>query len=373
MRCKVYASDEGFGPLVRQSAVIEELRALEPGLDVVFQTHAQIENARWILQDVTLVDRYNNISWSKHPDGSPDLTATREALADYPARSEAFIQNELEDFDYDFVISDFVHEAFPVARARGAQSFGLTHFTWDWFFSKQFPRPVRGATLRQWHDNAELADVLYFPPFTPREILNNYARNSREIPLVVRKHKSSLPDGLDHDRFKVLVIDSGGQVLREQMQAAMRSAPALAGEFHFYVSSKLGLAAENVTPIDEKKFLVDHIPHVDLVIGRAGFNTISECIAFRTPMLLLGEARNPEMSENMMNLKHEGLGSFVSLDRFCNSLPTLLPRFVQYEYGDIRQAMRDHEIPTDGARVFAEEILERVQSGGGEHLAQVGS
>ena len=361
MKCKIYATDEGFGPLVRESAVIEEMRALDPDLEIAFQTHAHIEDARWILQDVSLIDRSNNIRWSKHPDGSPDVPRIREFYRDYPKRSEAFIRRELEDFDYDFVISDFVYEAFPVARKMGVPSFGIAHFTWDWFFSKLFPMPMAESTLERMRGFAELADRLYFPPFTPHEILKTYARQAREVPLVVRKHESKLPDGLAGDTFKVLVIDSGSRVLREHMRSALRQVGELADDFHFFVSADLELEADNVTEIHEKEFFIDHIPHVDLVIARAGFNTISECIAFRTPMLLVGEAMNPEMSENMVNLKNEGLGTFVSLDRFTRSLPTLLPHFVKHEYPGILEAMREHEIPTDGARVIAEEILDRVE------------
>ena len=360
MKCKIYATDEGFGPLVRESAVIEEMRALDPDLDIAFQTHAHIEDARWILQDVSLIDRFNNITWSKHPDGSPDVARIRGSFGDYGERSDTFIHRELVDFDYDFVVSDFVYEAFPVARRKGVPSFGIAHFTWDWFFSKLFPMPLGESTLERMRSFAELADVLYFPPFTPREILKTYAHKAREVPLVVRKHETSLPEGLAGDKFKVLVIDSGSRVLREHMRAALQQVPELADDFHFFVSPDVGLEASNVTEIHEKEFFVDHIPHVDLVIARAGFNTISECIAFRTPMLLVGEAMNPEMSENMVNLKNEGLGSFVSLERFTESLPTLLPHFVRHEYQGILQAMRSHEIPTDGARVIAEEILDRV-------------
>ncbi len=369
MRCKIYATDEGFGPLVRQSAVIEEMRALDPSLDIVFQTHAHVDDARWILNDVSLIDRSNNITWSKHPDGSPDVGRIQESFADYRERSEAFIQKELREFDYDFVISDFVYEGFPVARRSGVPSFGIAHFTWDWFFSKLHPMPLSRATLARLRNFAEMADVLYFPPFTPREILDTYAHQVREVPLIVRKHISKLPDGLAGSAFKVLVIDSGSQVLREHLRTALSDVEKMAGDFHFFVTADLGVSGSNVTEIHEKEWIIDHIPHVDLVIARAGFNTISECIAFRTPMLLVGEAMNPEMSENMMNLKHEGLGSFVDLERFTRTLPTLLPHFVEHEYRGILKAMREHEIPTDGARVIAEEILDGIHG----RLAAVGT
>lgn len=364
MKCKVYASDEGFGPLVRESAVMEELRALDPSLEITFQTHKHLDDARWILNGTVshFLDRYNNVEWAKHPDGSPDIPGIRAAFADYEERSDAFIASELRAFDYDFIISDFVSEAFRIGRSAGVPSFGVAHFTWDWFFSKLYPMPLENRLLDRFTRFTRMADALFFPPFTPREILHQYAERAREVPLVVRKHEADIPDGVDSEKFKVMVIDSGSEVLRQHISTALERVPAL-DDFHFFVSAELGVEGPNVTHIRSKEMFIDHIPHVDLVIARAGFNTISECIAFRTPMLLVGEAMNPEMSENMMNLKNEGLGSFVSLDRFTRSLDVLLPHFVDHEYPSILAAMRDHDIPTAGAAVVARQILERVHGG----------
>ncbi len=359
MRAKIYGTDEGFGPLVRQSAVVEQLRAIDPDLHITFQTHRHYEDAKWILRDVELVDRYNNITWSKHPDGSPDLAGIRKAFEDYEERSEAFIARELEDFDYDFVISDFVYEAFPVAHEAGVPVFGIAHFPWDWFFAKLFPPPLGSELLHRFARDTELADVLYFPPLTPREVLHRYATQVQEVPLIVRKHNAELPEDLPEDRFRVLVMGSGSEVLREHVNLALQRVGELE-DFHFFISTAFDLSGDNVTYIKSKEFLVDYIPHVDLVIARAGFNTISECIAFRTPMLLVGEAMNPEMSENMMNVKHEGLGSFVSLEQFARSFNDILPRFIEREYPSILHAMEHHAIATDGARVVAEDILRRV-------------
>jgi uncharacterized protein (TIGR00661 family) len=371
MKCKIYATDEGFGPLVRQSAVIEELRALQPDLDITFQTHGHVADAEWILQDVTLVDRFNNISWSKHPDGSPDVKGIREAFVGYEGRSDAFIERELQDFDYDFVISDFVYEAFPVAREKGVPVFGIAHFPWDWFFAKLFPPPLTTGLLDRFAHHTELADVLYFPPLTPKEVLHRYATQVREVPLIVRKHNAQLPEDLPEDKFRVLVMGSGSQVLKEHVNLALRRVGELE-DMHFFISSEFDLSGDNVTYIRSKEFLIDYIPHVDLVIARAGFNTISECIAFRTPMLLVGEAMNPEMSENMMNVKHEGLGSFVSLEHFARNLNQILPRFREREYPSILHAMQEHQIPTDGARVVAEDILRRVESAATSRLRAYG-
>jgi hypothetical protein len=361
MRCKVYATDEGFGPLVRQSAIIEELLELDPSLEITFQTQRLLTAARTILKGVSFIDRFNNVSWAKLPDGSPDLSVIRETYRDYEERADTFVLEEANTFDYDFVISDFVYEAFEVAALYDVQAFGVAHFTWDWFFSKLFPLPVSTSVLSRWHRSTEHADLLYFPPFTPREILRQYNGRAKQVPLVVRKHGAPEPRRLDSSKFRVMLIDSGSQLLREPIRQALSRVEELT-DFQFLVSASSGIEADNVTQLPASQLFVDYIPHVDLVIARAGFNTISECIAYRTPMLLIGEAMNPEMNENMMNIKSDELGSFISLDVFVRRFNTLLPRFVEHEYRSLLHAMATHEIPTDGARIVAQDILERSAS-----------
>jgi hypothetical protein len=358
MKCKIYATDEGFGPLIRQSAIIDELRLLEPNIDITFQTHRHMDSVGLFLKDVTLVDKENNIRWDKHPDGSPDVPAIKRFLSDYEDRSDRFIREELDVFDYDFIISDFVYEAFPVAQQKMVPVYGVAHFTWDWFFSKLYPLPVTNGLLERLTSYANMADVLYFPPFTPREILRQYP-SAKEVPLVVRKNESAIPGDLDVTKFNVLIIDSGSEVLMGHMKQALKNISELT-DFHFFLSADLGVVGDNVTKISKKELFIDYIPHVDLVIARAGFNTISECIAFRTPILLVGEVVNPEISENMMNVKHEGLGSFISLEKFTGHFNKMLPHFVKYEFPSVLQAVRSHEISSDGAKVIAQDILNRV-------------
>ena len=102
-------------------------------------------------------------------------------------------------------------------------------------------------------------------------------------------------------------------------------------DFRFFVSCRFNSSSDNIVSIGLGELFLDYIGRMDLVIGRAGFNTISECISLRTPMLLLSEAMNPEMNENIINIKKEGLGSFISTRQFTDELPTLLPRFLKGE------------------------------------------
>jgi uncharacterized protein (TIGR00661 family) len=354
-RCKVYLSDEGFGHIVRQRAVVEELMRVLPSTLVTVQTSVQAETAQRYIECDHFIRRFNNILWDKQPNGSPDLTAITKRFSSYLETSNDYIKSELSEYDYDFTITDFVYEAFEVAAFKRVPAFGIAHFTWDWFFCKLYPPPLHTDVVRHFMKMAEQATRLYFPPFTPEEILHYHKGRAKEVPLILRQSMS--PKKLhDDNRFKVLIMDSGAGVLAESIRKALHTVKDLS-DYTFYVSQKLYTQQDNVKAIPTEELMVDYVADMDLVIGRAGFNTISECVGLRTPMLLIGEAMNPEMNENILMLKRQHLGSFISMDTFERGLDKYLPAFIKHEYAFIKAEMQQHEIATNGAEVIVQDIL----------------
>lgn len=79
-------------------------------------------------------------------------------------------------------------------------------------------------------------------------------------------------------------------------------------------------------------------------------------------MLLLSEENNPEMKENLIFIKKEELGSFISTKRFCENLINFLPHFCENEYNQILEKMKIHKIKKNGAEVIAQNILDTVMN-----------
>ncbi|MFT5111409.1 MAG: hypothetical protein ACI8P9_000729 [Parasphingorhabdus sp.] len=359
MKCKVYLSDMGFGHLVRQRAIYEQLTELCPALNATVQTGSHAAVARKMFGSAAIIEKFNNIQWARQENGSPDLKVISEFFDDFESRSKAFLDGEKLD-GFDFVISDFVYEAFPAAKSSSVPCFGVAHFTWDWFFSKMYPPPVSYQVLQQMQNHAHLADVVFFPPFTPVEILRFYGQKAIQVPLIVRNpNRASIT--VPKDKFTVLIMDSGASILSQHINKAVDQIADI-DSMHFLVAEKYGINSSNVTTIPKADFFSDYIPQVDLVVTRGGFNTISECIAYRTPLLLLGEASNPEIEQNLLSIKSEQLGSFTSLDRFSNHLKDTLESFVAHEYTQIKRRMNEHDYATNGAQVIAEHILNKVST-----------
>jgi uncharacterized protein (TIGR00661 family) len=358
MHFKVFLSDEGFGHIVRQRAVVEVLRESVPDLQLTLQTQTHSEAAGQYIPGATLIKRFNNIQWDKQPNGSPDLVKIAHRYERYIEQSNRFIEEERDTFKYDALLSDFVYEAFPLGKQMGVKTFGVAHFTWDWFFSKLYPPPVHTDVIRHFMSMADQATRLYFPPFTPEEIIHHYKGKALEVPLILHSkidHKEVDEGG----KFKVLIMDSGAGVLSESIRKALISVAEL-DDYLFFVSSKFETDQSNVRHIPQNALMVDYVANMDLVIGRAGFNTISECIGLRTPMLLIGEAMNPEMNENILMLKKQHLGSFISMQTFESDLGNYLPSFLNHEYNMIKSMMNQHEIASNGAEVIVNDMLNQL-------------
>ena len=357
-KCKVYLSDEGYGHIVRQRCVIAELQRVMPALAIEVQTSVHLEAAMRMIPGVNFIHKYNNISWDKHPGGSPDTAAIELRYQDHQVKAEKMIQEEILDLQADFILSDFVYEAFRIGKLRNIPAFGVAHFTWDWFFSKMYPPPVSTQLIKFWMSCAADAKRLYFPPFTPEEIIRYYGPKARQVPLIL--HREIERKNLDSEgKFKILIIDSGAGVLNDSVNAALTHIAGL-NDYVFYVSSRYYREQENLRFIPENEMLADYVASMDLVIGRAGFNTISECIGMRTPMLLIGEAMNPEMTENITMLKKRHLGSFISLDTFERGLRDFLVSFLAQEFKLIEEEMKSHEMNTNGAEMIVDDILNMI-------------
>lgn len=355
-KAKIYLSDEGFGHIVRQRAIINELLKLSPAIELTLQTHQHIQFAKKNIKANHFIDKFNNIIWHKNQQNSPDLGAIESYYKNYHNISSAFIKEEEGAFD--FYISDFVYEAFIVAKQNSKPSFGVSHFTWDWFFSKLYPPTVSGQTLNYFFEAAKSARTLFFPPFTPDEILNFYKKNAVQVPLIIRDkfdHKQWKNGG---NRVKILIMDSGAGLMKDAIVKALSDKRL--EKTNYYFATPYELTIENSFQISKNELLIDYVKNADLVIGRPGFNTISECIALRIPMLLISEVMNPEMEHNIIELMKHRLGSFMSLQDFENSLSVFLDKFFDKEYSNLKENMNKHAIAINGAEIIAKKILENV-------------
>ena len=114
MKIKVYLSDEGYGHVVRQEAIIKELFKLRSDLDITIQTQEKIDVVKEKFGDsVTYVEKFNNIKTTKTLTGYLDLEETKRCFENYPKIFKKVVEEECDNFDYDFVTVSYTHLTLP--------------------------------------------------------------------------------------------------------------------------------------------------------------------------------------------------------------------------------------------------------------------
>ena len=357
MKSKVYLSDEGYGHIARQRAIMEAIIAKEPSIQYTLQTQKYFDFAVKNTPSSNHINRYNNISWYKQVDSSPDIDQMKLFYEGYKDRLGNYLQAERNEFDFDFVLSDFVYEAFTIANEKNKPSFGVAHFTWDWFFSKLYPRMMSDQLFQYFTQEAKKASALFFPPFTPPEILEFYRDNAKSVPFIIRKDIQHR-EWSKRSSMNILIMDSGAGLMKPRIEEALSNVHSI--EATFGVLESVEVEGHNIFKIPQEHLLIDYVKDADLVIGRPGFNTLSECIAYKVPMLLISEAMNPEMEFNISELKKKRLGAFMSIKDFESNFSDFLSRFMDSEYVHLKESISDFEMATNGAEIIAEEILNRI-------------
>ena len=125
---KIYLSDEGFGPLIREKEIIKSLTTKDKNLTPIIQTERHFNDINWIIgKDIKKIKKNNLIEWSKNLDGSPNLKNIEKFFLDYQKNSKKFFKEEIKNKNLKFIISDFSPDAFNIAKKLNIPSYGVAH------------------------------------------------------------------------------------------------------------------------------------------------------------------------------------------------------------------------------------------------------
>jgi uncharacterized protein (TIGR00661 family) len=356
LHCKVYLSDEGFGHLVRQEAVIKNIVLKNPNIVFTIQTKNKYKFAVEKFskfKNIYFIDCFNNIETYKNVDGSLDLVRTKKYFQNFEKNSKTFIAREIKNFKYDFVISDAVPEAHEIAKKMSVPSFSIFHFNWAWFCKKLYPEldSVYSRMLEMYR----CADVVFLPPFPPKETVKNFNDKSFHVPFIINSFDSV--DIKKTQKKKILVMDNGTSTLSKIIIENFNSFDCLQ-DYHFYVPKNLAKSdSSNITRIEGVKNIHSHIPLVDAIVARAGYNTLTESLISKVPALFVNETKNPEIKHNIDEVFSRGLGSKMTVLQYKNDFVNCFENFIKNDYNNIMNNLLSHDYKSDGAEVIADNIL----------------
>jgi uncharacterized protein (TIGR00661 family) len=322
IRIGIFISEVGFGHMVRQVEIIKKFFEIFKNISITIFTNKNVPILKKKFfnykneKDIKYFNNFNNIKIFTDKNGSliKGKTIRFNKTWDLRAqRSKYRYQKILRNFD--ILISDFVPEIFYYAKLYKKLSFGICHYTWNWFFDN-LSNTLKNQTFLMKKYTA-LADKLYFPPITPPQVFDKI-RNYKNVNFIISKSKIDLNKNFRTTINTFLIMDNGTGVLSRLIS---KTIPYIVNsKYFFYIgithssqeTLKMITNSENLVLINKDlNTMYSYIPKVDYVIARAGFNTITECLLLKKPALLMDEINNPEISANL---------KYVTKHGFCNKI-----------------------------------------------------
>lgn len=98
------------------------------------------------------------------------------------------------------------------------------------------------------------------------------------------------------------------------------------------------------------------ISGTDIVIARGGFNTITECLSLKKPSILFNEKNNPEVFENIENIKKKKLGKLINFNNWGINFEKTLNSFYQKDFHKIKKKLMKSRFKKNGAKQIFFEI-----------------
>ena len=134
MKACIFISDEGFGHIVRQRAIISELLKKKIDVTVITSTKIIVLKEKFG-NSISYKENHHSLKTVKNKDGSLNIKLTKKQFENWYKNTNKWIKDNSKDLKkFDFFISDLMPEAFELGKILKKPCFGVCHFTWDWFF-----------------------------------------------------------------------------------------------------------------------------------------------------------------------------------------------------------------------------------------------
>lgn len=309
-----FVSDEGYGHAMRQKNVIRSLVTTVPNLDI----HVYTKRACSIFREafgqlINVIPFYNQIETVKTSKGALDKGRTQINFNHWYDSIDSWIAKaaELIPSDTIAIVSDSVPQASLLGVKLSIPVIFIQHFTWDWLYQELYPVD---HIYRELNRQYTLASSIIFPPLTPINNLKLHP-NHESIDFIVnqelflsKRHKVN-----DHTLGKcknILLMNNGTYSMTEIISKIIKNSEPQENIKYFARSSNLTEAAAEIILERDDIELIETmhdthllIAHSDIVVSRAGYNSISELLLLGKQSLLVAEEGNPEISSNLALVK----------------------------------------------------------------------
>ena len=283
-----YITGHGFGHAVRATQVI---KSLPPDLPLILKTTAPERLFREELpgRDFSYVSAEYDCGCLQSDSVTVLRRETLTRYAEIARANTAHLPEEiafLREHDVRCIASDV--PAFPLYAAREANIPGVAvaNFTWHDIYSEYVETDADAVLLGQMASEYAAATVACLTPLSVPSVGDVFPTVER-VPLVARRgqpSRTALMDALDIPRDKHLaLLYLGGWGLDVHWPALEQWT-----DWVFLLDSPLLRPIANVRAFDARRWrYADVAASVDAVVSKAGYGTLTECIANSIPLIYL--------------------------------------------------------------------------------------
>ena len=365
----VFISDEGFGHSVRQKTVINEFFKYNPKIQFIIFNNRRLLFLKEYFGNKLKYNSYPiTLNTIKKKNGELDLNKTKKILVKWPEKSNSSIKKLLknkDDLNFDIIISDLVPEAFKLGKILKIPSYGIARFAWDWFFYNSKFKLLKETKMIK--ESLQLAEKIYFPTFVKNRILSNTHTKFQETNLIFNRqiYKEGTNEFFKSTNiYKCLIMDNGTKTnsnLIKQTIKYLKNMPNI--DFYISVDNfpdklKTYIAQQkNLIPIQGLKNMHRLISFVDFLVARGGFNTITEILIFKKPALLIDEKNNPEIRENLDQMRRLNYCSIMKQSFFKKNFEKKINLFIKKDMKFIKKNLELKKFKSNGAYQIVNNII----------------
>ena len=368
IKIAIFISDVGFGHMVRQREIINQLLKKIKNVEITIVNALQIE----ILKDtfdnkIKYIKRYNNIELFKTKDGFFETKKSIKTLDIWDKNLKTdfiFFKKNFKDFN--FIISDVVPQVFYYSKKMNIKCYGVCHFSWSWFFQSVYANKKKNI-INKMKKYENLATKIFLPPLTPKGVYQNIddINKIENINFIIKTNKI---ENKINKKKTFLIMDNGTQTLSKLISETVPFLEKLK-KYIFYIgissltynAKEIILKSKNMLPVTTLKGMYSYIEKVDYIITRGGFNSITECLFFKKPTIFMNEKYNPEVDENLKIVFEKKLGALMNTNDWKANFIKRVNNFVTKEEGSIRENLKKNHFKSNGANQLLKIILKDIK------------
>lgn len=357
-----FISDDGYGHIVRQSSIINNLVKKKNIKIYIFGNKIKKKIKNNFSKKILFNNFDNIIKTVKEKNGSLNLKQTQKVFINWVKQKNFLIQKTKQKIKgLDLIISDSVPHAIDAASDLKIKSFNISHFTWDWFYLKTFKKD---KIYKQLTLSYKKTYRFIFPPLTDNFILQKYKDKVSHINFIITDSFTKKNYLKKTNKKTCIIMDNGSKVLSKKIIKILRYLNyfktlnfIICGNSFDKKTTELVSNIRHCKIEKDLKKIHKYISSSSFLVARGGYNTITESLILNKPTLLYKESKNIEVRKNVDKLVKMKLTKPIGNEFFTIKFVKYLNKFLKKDYYSLKKKFNHYDFKNNGSEQATKIIL----------------